>query len=667
MQDRDLEYGGPLMTITLSAKELRMKEKNDWGASYATKKSSANKAMGVIRPGQRVFVGSSCGEPQHLVAALAQSTDRLSDIEIVRLLSQENTLLSRIANETADETVNIRSFYLGSVQPEELASEMRFLTPINLSSAPRLFKSRMFPLNVALIQVTPPDAFGWMSLGVAVDITQAAALAADIVIAQVNARMPWIHGTGFVHVDDVDIIVEHDEELISLGPQGESDSGNMIARHVARLVDDGSTIQICLGRTPEETLLALSAKNDLGVHSPFVTDGMMRLAEMGVINNRKKGFKEGKFVASSAMGTVELYEFLNGNPSVDFQPSDYVCDPRIIASHKRVVAMNTAIAIDLTGQVAIDSFSFSHYCGVTGTHDFVKGALLAEGGKSILMLDATFGYGKKSRIVPNLAGTAVVVPRADVQYVVTEYGSVNLLGKSYQERAMNIIGVAHPDFREELFREAKAIGLLGAERVFRKNFHGIYPLRIEERIIAAGVPVTVRPAKPDDERRIQEHFYGLEKEDVFTRFFHPKTRFVRREVEQMSQIDYIGRFTLVAVTGEFGFEEVVGIGEYFLDEETNVAEVSFSVSAGFKHLGLGSVLIRKLSEAARENGIGGLSACILPDNRGMVALFKTLPFRVRSGLQDEVLLLSCRFDEPKVKKAPPPIHGRKEKIPSIRG
>jgi len=617
---------------------------NYWADSYIEKKQTLGNAIDRIKSGQRVFVGSSSGEPQYLIRGLAEAAHQFSDVEIVRLLSLESVPLTLIANKSKDEHLNIRSFYLGSVRPEELARNKRFLTPTNLSYIPRLFKSRMFPLNVALIQTSPPDDFGWMSLGVSVDITLAAALSADIVIAQENPQMPWILGSGFVHVNDVDVIVEHDEELKTISTHQEAEQGDMIARHVARLVDDGSTIQISLGATPSQTLLAFSEKNDLGVHSLFVTDGMMHLVSKGNITNRKKGFNDGKMVASTALGSKELYEFLNYNPSVDFHPADYVCDPRIISRHKRMVAMNIAIAVDLTGQVAVDAFALNHYTGVTGINDFIKGAALAEGGKSILMLNSTHANSKKSCVVPSLNDTAVVVPRGDVHYVVTEYGVVNLLGKSYQDRAMALISISHPDFREELFYNAKQMGLISVDRTMRKSLHGIYPFKLEETIEIDGSPVTVRPAKPVDERRIQEHFYGMQENDILTRFFHTKSKFVRDEVENISQIDYIKEFTFIAVIGEIGFDKVVGIGEYALDESSNIAEIAFSVSSDWQGKGLGKILIRKLSEVARENGILGLKAYVLPENQSMIRLFNTLPYKVKTAV-DDVMKLSCKFDE----------------------
>nr|MBC8360960.1 GNAT family N-acetyltransferase [Candidatus Desulfatibia profunda] len=303
------------------------------------------------------------------------------------------------------------------------------------------------------------------------------------------------------------------------------------------------------------------------------------------------------------------------------------------------------MAMDLTGQVAADALYYNYYSGVTGMLDFMRGAARSEGGKSILMLPSTDRQGKKSRIVAMLTDTAIVVPRGDVQYVVTEYGAVNLFGKSLQERAMAMISIAHPKFREELFFEAKKAGLLGSERTLSESIHGIYPIRLEESIEIDGDLITVRPAKPVDDRRIQEHFYNLDKNDIYSRFFQARTRFVRDDMERMFQIDYIKDLTLLAVVGEFGFGKVVAVAEYLLDPAKNMAEVAFSVAKDWQGKGLGKILMKKLSEAARENGIAGLTAYTLPGNQGMIRLFKTLPYKIRTVYDGEVIELSCKFDE----------------------
>jgi len=616
-----------------------------WADKYIENRRSAEQAIELIRPGQRVFIGSSCGEPQHLVHVLSESSNQLRDIEVIRLMTLETTPLTLIANKTRDHSLNIRSFYLGSAKPKAIARNQRFITPINMSAIPRLFNSRLMPIHVALIQVSPADDFGWMSLGVSVDVTLAAAQSADLVIAQVNSNMPRVLGRSFIHVNDVNAIVEYEEELLTIDELPELDAANLIGRQIARLVDDGSTIQISPGTTPQATLLALSEKNDLGVHTQYVTTDIMRLVSMGVITNRKKGFNEGKLVASCAIGSKNLYEFLDDNPAIEFYPSDYVNDPGIISRNNKMVSMNVPMAMDLTGQVAADALSYNHFSGITGMLDFIRGTSGSEGGKSILMLISTSVDGKKSRIVPMLNDTAIVVPRGDVQYVVTEYGAVNLFGKSLQERAMAMISIAHPDFREELFFEARKMGLLGSERTLSESVQGIYPIKLEETREIDGELITIRPAKPVDERRIQEHFYTQDKDDIYSRFFQAKTRFVRHDVESMFQIDYVKNLTLLVVVGEFGFGKVVAVGEYLLDPAKNIAEIAFSVSKEWQGKGLGKILMKKLSEAARENGISGLMAYTLPRNQGMIKLFKSLPYKTKTVYDGEVVELTCMFDE----------------------
>jgi acyl-CoA hydrolase/GNAT superfamily N-acetyltransferase len=622
-----------------------------WPDKYVENKRNVTDALRIIKPGKRVFIGSSCGEPQHLVRGLSELSDYFKDIEIIRLLTLETTPLTLIANKTHNQSINIRSFYLGSAKSKRIARNQRFITPINMSAIPRLFKSRLLPIHVALIQVSPPDDFGWMSLGVSVDITLAAAQSADVVIAQINANMPRVLGRSFIHVNDVDYFVEYDEPLLTIGENPEMAAANDIGRLIARrLIDDGSTIAIGLGTTSDAVMLALSEKNDLGIHTMYMTNEIMHLFSKGVITNRKKGFNDGKMVANSAIGSEDLYEFLNDNPAVEFHPSDYVCKPSIIAAHNKMVAMSVAMTIDLTGQVAADAMPQTHFSGITGISDFMRGAVQSPGGKSILMLPSTGMQGKKSRIVPMLHDTAVVATRGDVHLVVTEFGAVNLFGKSLQERAMAMISIAHPEFRDELFFEAKKMGLLGTERTLSESIHGVYPIHLEETIDIEGEVVTVRPVKPVDARRVQEHFYNLDKDDVVARFFHEKTSFLEEEVEGVSQIDYVKDLTVVAVVGEFGFGRVVAIGEYLIDLATNVAEIAFSVSKDYQKKGMGKILLKKLSAAARENHISGLVAYTSPQNRGMIKLFNQLPYKVNTFFDGDMLTLRCMFDEPADKK-----------------
>ena len=616
-----------------------------WADAYLSKRRSAADAMRVIRPGQRLFIGSACGQPQELMRALAKAAPRLSGLEIVRLMSTEATPLSMLADATEDVTLNVRTIYLGSANAEVIARHKRFITPMNISDVPDLFTSKKLPIQVALIQVSPPDDFGWMSLGVSVDVTLAAALAADLVIAQVNPQMPRVLGQSFIHVNQVHVVVEHAEPLLSVQPPPASETATRIGQLIARLIEDGSTLQIGLDAASQATIQALADKNDLGVHSQFLTDDIMHLYATGVINNRRKGFNEGKLVASAAIGSHNLYEFIDNNPAVDFRPSDYVNDPFIISRHHRMVSLNVARTMDLTGQVEAEASPRTFFAGVSGIADFVRGARRSPGGKSIIMLFSTSDDGRSSNIVPQLTDTNVAVPRADVQYVITEYGAFNMAGKSLQERAVGMISVAHPAFREELFAQAKGLGLIGPERTLGEAVHGVYPVKLEEVITVDGEEVTIRPAKPVDDRRIQEHYYGLDKEDVFSRFRHEKTCFSRSDIDVRSCVDYIKVLTILAIVGEFGFGRVVAIGECMLIEKINMAEVAFSVNKRYQNKGIARRILRKLAEAAREQGFFGLMAYTSPNNQAMIRMFKSLPYKVKSAFDGEGVTLTCRFDE----------------------
>ncbi|PID75599.1 MAG: acetyl-CoA hydrolase [Deltaproteobacteria bacterium] len=619
-----------------------------WADAYLEKRVSAKEAISRIRSGQRVFIGSGCGEPQFLTQTLAGHLSNVSGLEIVRLLGRETASLTEIADRTGDTSLNIRSIYLGSTRPESINTQQRFITPMNISDVPMLFKTHKLPLHAALIQTSPPDDFGWMSLGISVDVTMAAARSAELVIAQINPLMPRVMGQSFIHVNDVDLLVHHEEELLTIPRTAtQSPSAQKISQHIAKLIEDGSTLQIGLDATSQATVLALSNKNDLGIHSQFLTDDIMHLYAKGNINNKKKGFNEGKMVASMAIGTDNLYEFLNDNPAIDFYPSDYVNDPYIISRNNKMVSMNAASVMDLTGQVSAAATTATRLSGVSGILEFVRGARRSKGGKSILMLPATSGSGKDriSNIIPQLKDDVVLVPRGDVHYVISEYGAVNLFGKSIQERVLAMISIAHPDFRDQLFAAAKEKGYIGSERSLGEASKAIYPVNLEETLTIDGEEIRIRPAKPVDGRRIQEHYYNLSQEAIFTRFFCQKTIFARAEMDSRSLVDYVKSLTLVAIAGEFGFGKVIGIAEYMKLDENNMAEIAFSVSEEYQGKGLGTFFLKKLAAVARENAISGLIAYTFPSNQPMIRLFNTLPYKVKTGHEDGDLVLSCLFSE----------------------
>jgi GNAT superfamily N-acetyltransferase len=389
----------------------------------------------------------------------------------------------------------------------------------------------------------------------------------------------------------------------------------------------------------------LQNKNDLGLHSQYLTEDVMHLYSTGVINNSCKGFNDGKLVASAALGSRNLYEFLHDNSAIEFHPSDYVNNAFIIARHNKMISVNRAKTVDLTGQAQSEAMAATLFAGVNGILDFVRGARGSKGGKSILFLPSVDSDTRKSAIVPHIDHDSITVPQGDVHFIATEYGIVNLIGKSFQERAMALISIAHPDFRDELLTMAQERGLVDKNRKLGASSKAVYPVHLEDAVERNGVRIVIRPAKPDDERRIQEHYYTLPKDDVLTRFFHEKTTFSQKDVETVARIDYLRDLSLIALVGESGFEKVVAIGEYLLDPDDNMAEVAFSTSKEFQGKGLAKLLIAKLSQAARDNGITGFLAFTAPTNKAMISLFKTMPYKVKTVFEEDMLKLTCRFDE----------------------
>ena len=622
-----------------------MRKNQYWADNYLERKLSVEEAVKKIKPGYRIFIGSSCGEPQYLINELIKQADNLSGIEIVRMLSVESSQLSLMSKNIDQLDFNIRSFYPGSAKSKRLEKDIRFITPVNLSAVPHLFKTKMLPINVALIQVTPPDDFGWMSLGVSVDITISAAMSAEIVIAQVNKKMPRVLGRSFIHVNDIDCFVEHNEKILEVSEPLEFESANKIGKIVAKHIEDGSTIHITPGLTPQSTLLALSEKNDLGVHTEYLTDGIMRLVSKGVITNKIKGNKNGRLVASSAIGSELLYDFMHDNPSIDFQPSDYVNNPLVISKNNKMVSMNVAMSVDLTGQVASDAFHYNFFTGLTGMLDFNKGAFLSKGGKPIVMMVSTNKQQTKSRIIPLLKDNAVVIPRAEVHYVVTEYGVVNLFGKSIQERAVAMISIAHPDFREELFIKAKQKGLIGQSKSLKESMKSVYPVSVEEKKTINNTKIFFRPIKTVDERRLKEHYYGLEKKDVVARFFHEKKNFRTSDIEPRIEIDYVNNLTIVAITGDFGFGKIIAVGEYYLNKKTNMAEIAFSVNKEWQGRGLSKIVLNKLRKEAELRGFRGVIALTSPMNKKMIKLFNNLPYEISTQHEEDCVVLNCYFDK----------------------
>lgn len=409
-------------------------------------------AIAAVRSGDRVFIHTAAAAPRQLVHALADRAPELSDVEIVSLHTEGP---APYADPEVAGSFRVNALFIGANVREAIQEGRGDFLPIFLSEVPALFRSGVLPLDVALVQVSPPDKHGFCSLGVSVDASRAAVHEARHVIAQVNPQMPRSHGDGLIHVDRFHAMVEVDEPLPESPPAELSEAEMNIGRHVASLIEDGSTLQMGIGAIPDAVLAALTDHRDLGVHTEMFSDGLIDLVERGVVTGEKKRIHPGKIVASFVMGSRRVYDFLDDNPLVAMLDVAYVNDTAVIRRNPKVVAINSAIEVDLTGQVCADSIGTRMYSGIGGQMDFVRGASLSPGGKPVIALPSTTRKGR-TRIVPYLQqGAGVVTTRAHVHYVVTEWGVANLYGKNLRQRAEALIDVAHPDHREDLERAAR--------------------------------------------------------------------------------------------------------------------------------------------------------------------------------------------------------------------
>lgn len=421
-----------------------------WREIYQQRLTTADRAMEQIKSGDRVVITHATGESTLLSDALVKNAARYENVEIVHMVAMGTAEYCR-----PEMGAHFRhnSLFVGGATRQAVADGRADFTPVYFSEIPELFRTRLHP-NVALLQISPPDEHGYCSFGVSVDYTKPAAECADLVIAQINRNMPRTLGDSFIHVSRLDCIIEADTPVLELAPPKITDVERAIGENVAALVHDGDCLQLGIGAIPDAVLLFLRDKHDLGIHSEMFSDGVVELVEAGVITNSRKTIHRGKSVATFLMGTRRLYDYVNDNPEVEMFPVDYVNDPCVIAKNDNLVSINSCVQVDLMGQVVSTSVGLRQISGVGGQVDFVRGANMSRGGRTIMAMPSTAARGTVSKIVPLIdEGAAVTTSRYDVSYVVTEYGVAQLKGKTLRERAQALIEIAHPDFRAALVEE----------------------------------------------------------------------------------------------------------------------------------------------------------------------------------------------------------------------
>jgi acyl-CoA hydrolase/GNAT superfamily N-acetyltransferase len=619
---------------------------DDWKKLYPEKFAEEAFVFSHIRRGDRIFVVSCCGEPQYLVQAMVNYVDThpkaFFDTEIIHVYSFG---VAPYTDVKFKRNFRINSFFIGNNIRGPVNEGMADYTPVSLSTVPDLIRSGAARIDVALIQTSLPDEHGYMSLGVSVDMVKAVTENAGLIIAQANSEMPRIHGDGFIHIKDVQFIIDKDEPLLELPDVALDETMQKIGGYVARLVQDGDTIQVGYGGLPNAVLSKLTDKKHLGIHTELLSDGITALIKNGAVDNSRKTVNPGKTVATFAMGKRKTYQFLDDNPSILFRTIDYTNNPLIIARQDNMVAINSALEIDLTGQSTADSIGSSFYSGIGGHQDFMRGALLAKGGRTILTMKSTTRNEGVSRIVPSLREAAgVTLNRADVRYVVTEYGIAYLHGKNIRERAMSLIAIAHPKFRLWLVEEARNRGLIYKDQAFIPGGKGEYPENLEtHRTTKTGLQLYLRPVKISDEPLLKDFFYSLSENSIYNRFISARTDMPHERLQEYVVIDNSREVTILAITGTAGNELIVGVGQYFITDGLHAAEVAFAVRDDWQNRGIAQELLSCLANIARKEGLLAFTAEVLADNRKMLHVFEKSGFNIAMTREDNVYELKMGF------------------------
>lgn len=570
-----------------------------------TEQVSADEAVSLIHPGDRVFVGSACGAPRTLLAALHRRSPAVPGVRLVHFLA-----------DGIDQTYPQEVYFVGSALRGQVESGRVDYVPVSSGDLPGLLASGQHRVNVALIQVAPPDEHGMCSLGVSVDVTRAAALAAPVVLAEINPAMPHTGSSSTIPMERITALVQVDEPLSEYVHEPVGEAAARIAPYVARLVPDGATLQVGLGRVPHEMLRHLTGRRDLRVHSDAVTDSLVDLLDAGVVCD-----EPGAVVASMAVGTQRLFDRL-ADPIVDLQPIEAVCALRTLTRIDRFVSVTQAFAVDLTGQVCADADNNVLYGGVAAQPVMHYAASRSSGGRAVVCLSTEFADGTSRIRDVLLPAEAVAIPRADVHYVTTEYGTAYLFGRSLRDRAVALIEVAHPRHRADLLAAAITRGLVPPEQKLRSR--GAYPGGEERTIqLADEASVELRPARTGDAALLQDLFYRMPPQDVYTRFFRHLTTLPMSTAEHLTSVSFDEEVTFLAVVGSLEAERVVGTASYYLDRVAGAADVAYMVDPDWKRRGLGRALQSRLIDYARSVGVRALTADVLAENTAMLRLFRS--------------------------------------------
>jgi len=619
-----------------------------WQEIYKNKIVPTDKALSHIRNGQTIVISTGCGEPVLLTQTLAEMANQFSDIQVIQILSQ---IAQRLGKPEYASSFSCNSFGLRRGVEASAHGGMADYTPINIRELHTALEKGIVSIDVALISVSPPGADAQCSLGISVDITKAAVNKARLVIAQINTNMPVTSGDSHIPVDKIDYMVPGDSPLIEVNPPELDPMSLTIGRHIANMISDGRTLHFDRSVISSAAMRYLDSKKNLGIHTDIFTDDYLRLIKSGAVTNRKKTLHTGKSVATMAIGSNELYEEIDQNPDIELYPIEYANDPHIISKHDNMLSVLSIQYIDLSGIARFETDTLSEEFSILSCQDFNDGTRLAKNGLVIMALYSTTHDGEKSRIVPLISGKGEYYSRTKVDIVVTEYGSVSLYGRSVRERAIGLISIAHPKFRDQLLEEAKKLQYVDEKQIISPESGCIYPSHYEfTHRFDDGLEIFFRPVKPLDAKGLQKMFYTLSEETIRMRY-HGTIKSLSNGIAQgLANIDYNKDMAILGLVGPRRNPRIIAEARYSYNPTNNMGDFDILVTEEFRSRGIGRMLANYLKKIAYSNGLSGLYCEILASNQAGINIFTKAWPTAHKSYEAGVCTFTIRFPEQDVER-----------------
>ncbi|MGD0022243.1 MAG: GNAT family N-acetyltransferase [Smithellaceae bacterium] len=608
---------------------------------WKNKVVSPGEILAQIEPGMTIFLGTGMAEPRTLVKHLMESNQvNLQDLELIQLVSLGDTVAidARYARK-----FRLKTFFSGWIASEAISEGRVDLIPSRFSRIPWLFKTGAINIDVAFIQITPPDENGYAYL-VGVGAERQAMETAKIVVGEINSHVPRTMGDTLVHMDDFHFLIEATEPPLYIARWPLEEIYLKVAANVASVIEDGSCISYGIGPFYEALAKTLSTKKDLGVHSPFFTDALMDLVKSGAVTNRRKGIFRGKSAASYVIGTKELMQWLDLNPLVEFQPQDIIMDPKVIGLNDRMTAILQARKVDLTGNVALHTGKGNVTAGPGNVQELFMGSALSNNGRTIFALPSRNLKAQANIIISADKFPFQFTNRESMDLVVTEYGVAYLMGKTLRERAQALIEIAHPDDRADLIRQAKKEKMIYADQIYFPDSGHLYPDKIAySHKFKDGLTIRFRAIKPSDEDEMRRLFYRFSDQAVYYRYFSPIKTMPHEKMQEYVNVDYRYHMSIVAIVDESGVEKIIAEARYARSKNESFADTAFIVDESYQGKGIASYLFELLIRIAREEGIAGFKADVLANNKAMLKVYEKSPYPVHTVLSEGVYKLTITF------------------------